>query len=249
MDLFVIVQQLSSHAVSLSVPLIAIAVLTALHRRNEIKGFNFFIIGFSSQIILTVIGAIINIVSRWILDVHQLLYEFWAAAYIINTGIHIFLMSLFYFFISLGFLSLLSYKTRVNGLAIASAVLNTVSLFVPWFAAGYVLIAPTYAFPLQEFANYSSLWFIYAIVAVLTLSTYCFVIGSAFGGRIGRVLIVVGGILAFVSPFTYFLAFSIIAPWFGLAIPFVSTLIAYFALQNHPKELEKTMPESTGLTS
>jgi len=249
LDISAIIPTLSYSFVSLSIPLIAIAVLMALRRRSEIRGFKFFILGFLSQIVQVIIGTTINAVSLLTWDMYGPSTSFFLIAYPISMGASILLISLSYFFLSLGFLSLLGYKTRVNGLAIVGAVLSAISLFVPWFAVGSTLIAPTYVFPLGTSGDTRVALFLPIVITLLNIAIYCFVIGSVFSGRIGLVLIIIGGILAFISPLTYFLALNSAAPWVGLAIPFVSTLIAYFAVQYHPKELERTVPDLTGITA
>jgi len=227
-------------ALGLSIPVIATAVLIALQKRSEIKGFKFFIMGFFSQIISIMISAILSIlpylVSRTIpsADIFQ-------AVSAIHRGVSLFLYSLFYFFLSLGFLSLLGYKTRVNRLAVTSALLSAISLFVPWFTIDTKLIAPTYTFPLEMSLDFLVQLALTIIVTLLTIAVYYFVIGSVFNGLIGRILILVGGIFVFASPFTYFPILGSVSPWIGLVLPLISALVACFALQHHPKELERTM--------
>lgn len=244
--MYPIIQIVSSSAVSLSILAIALAVLIAFQRKNRNRGFNFFIAGFFSQTILIIVGMAIGI-APWIMP-DSMSVEIRANLYAFGTGISLFLVALFYFFLSLGFLSLIGYKSKINGLAIASAVLSAVSLFVPWFTIDNKLVAPTYVFPIGMLIDPTP-WLLPIIVAALTIATHCFVIGSVFNGRIGRILIVVGSIFAFSSPFTYFLVFNSLAPWVGLAMPFISTMIAYFAFKNHPKELERVALDLTGLTS
>jgi len=244
-----IIYAVSSAAVGLSIPVVAIAILIVLQRRREIRGFKFFIMGFFSQIVSIIIGAILSVLP-WLVSSNIPSIDVFQVASTIHRGTAISLYSLSYLFLSLGFLSLLGYKVQINGLAIVSAVLSAVSMFVPWFAANTKLIALTYTFPLGlSSGSYLEQWVLMIVTTLLTIAIYCFVFGSVFNGRIGRMLILAGGILASVSPFTYFLVFESMTPWIGLFMPFTSTMVAYFAFQYHPKEMERTMPDLTGLTT
>lgn len=245
----IIIPTLLSSAAGLSIPIIAITILMALQRKSGIRGFRFFMMGFFSQIVSTIISVILRIAPYLIFkDIPPI--EVITAVYTISTGVSIFLGSLLYISLSLGFLSVLCYKVQVNGLAITSAVLGVLSLFVPWFAVGGNLVAPTYTFPSGTYIDSVRQGLLQVIiVTLLTITTYCFIIGSVFSGRIGRVLILVGGIIAFSSPFTYFLISDSVSPWIGMVMPFITTLISYFALQHHPKELERMVPDLTGLTT
>jgi len=248
LDISVIIPSLAYSMISLSIPVIAIAVLMALRRRSEIRGFNFFILGFLSQIIQIIVSTTINAVSLLTWDIYGSSTRFYMIASTISIGASILLTSLAFFFLSSGFLSLLGYKPRVNGLATVGALLSGISLFVPWFAVGSTLIAPTYVYPLGASTDARISWLLPIMISLLNIAIYCFVIGSVISARIGRILIITGGALAFVSPLTYLLVFNNAAPWVGIAIPFVSAVIAYFAVQYHPKELERVVPDLTGLT-
>ena len=224
--------------VTLVVNIVAVAILRFFQKRSPNKGLTFFTYAFISGIISNIIYIVMDAVWTWVISSHP--PTIIQIISVVNGGLWIAFSILFAVLVSRGLLCLLGYEGRINCWAMVGGALAIASMYLPWYQIRANFVALTYTFPGAEYT--SDIVALMCIIAhlLLLISAYLSFIGSVFSGNMGYTLIVVSGILTLIAPFTFIGTIGAANPWVGLAIPFIATIVLFYALSVHPKELQKT---------